>query len=88
MNKEDASKDETEVLESVKLEFKTIRYKHAMIIQQRMMELMVELRHDKLIEENEDDDEYDEDDEDSPASSELYSLMELYRVIIEKVGNE
>jgi len=68
-------------------EFEVKRLKHLVEIQERMMLLMSALKFDRETEdEDEEESEYDEDeDRESPIHSELFTLMELYKVITIKV---
>jgi len=72
--------------------FAELRYKNATKLQDRIMELVEELRHDKETKECEDfedekeEDEDWDDDEDNPAHSELFMLMEVYKVITKEIG--
>lgn len=60
------------------------RWQNAIKLQERMMELVDELRHDND-DDDEDDEEEDFDEDESPEQMELYTLMELYQVIIKEV---
>jgi len=71
------------------LQFETKKLKNLIKIQERMMLLMSCLEFDKENEEEESEEYEDEDGNgESPIHSELFTLMELYKVIISKVGPE
>lgn len=44
------------------------------------MELVEEIRHDKESDDEDEDEDFDEDE--SPASNELFTLLEVYKVLI------
>lgn len=69
-----------------------LRLSNAIKLQERMMELCEELRHDKetieSVEESSDEEEDDEDfmdDEESPIREELFLIVEAYKVMTQKV---
>lgn len=79
------------------IKYKETCFKNAVLLQNRMMEVLEELRFDKQSEEmnnndyeEDEDEEFDDefDDEESPANSELFVLMEVYKTIMKGLEDE
>lgn len=73
-------------MEKIEKEFREMRMGNACVIQSRLMKLAEILMHEKLEPEEDEEDfeetSYDEDDDNHPARNEMFTLMELYKVLL------